>query len=68
MDEAWCLMGDFKTLRFEDYRIGGTEVHDHELRELATFLTPVNFTSLNQPGPISLGLIKPFGVALITSF
>jgi len=38
MDEAWCLMGDFNTLRFKEGRIGGNEVQDHELRELATLL------------------------------
>ncbi|KAJ8428965.1 hypothetical protein Cgig2_003296 [Carnegiea gigantea] len=38
MEEAWCLMGDFNSVISKDDRIGGNEVQDHKLRELASLL------------------------------
>ncbi|KAJ8419313.1 hypothetical protein Cgig2_029594 [Carnegiea gigantea] len=32
MEDAWCLMGDFNTIRFKEDKIGGNEVQDHDLR------------------------------------
>ncbi|KAJ8419231.1 hypothetical protein Cgig2_010818 [Carnegiea gigantea] len=50
MDEAWCLMGDFNALRFKDDRIGGNEVQDHELRELASLLESCELHELKSTG------------------
>ncbi|KAJ8449647.1 hypothetical protein Cgig2_005669 [Carnegiea gigantea] len=38
MDDAWCLLGDFNVLRSKEDRIGGSDVQEHELRELANLL------------------------------
>ncbi|KAJ8435084.1 hypothetical protein Cgig2_033624 [Carnegiea gigantea] len=50
MDEAWCLMGDFNTLRFKDDRVGGNEVQDNELCELATLLEACELHELKSTG------------------
>jgi len=50
MDEAWCLMGDFKTLRYKEDRIGGNEVQESELREMATLLETCEIHELNSTG------------------
>ena len=50
MDEAWCLMGDFNTLRFKDDRIGGNEVQEGELRELANLLETCEIHELKSTG------------------
>jgi len=43
-------MGDFNTLRFKDDRIGGNDVQDHELRELATLLEGCELHELKSTG------------------
>jgi len=46
MDAAWCLTGDFNTLRFKEDRIRGNEVQDHELREFISLLEPCELHEL----------------------
>ena len=50
MDYAWCLMGDFNALRFKEDRIGGNEVQEHELRELANLLETCELHQLKSTG------------------
>ena len=50
MDEAWCLMGDFNALRSKEDIIGGNEVQDHELSELATLLEVCELHELKSTG------------------
>jgi len=50
MDEAWCLIEDFNTLRFKDDIIRGNEVQDHELRELASLLEACELHELKSTG------------------
>ncbi|KAJ8421613.1 hypothetical protein Cgig2_010180 [Carnegiea gigantea] len=50
IDRAWCLMGDFNTLRFKEDRIGGNEVQDSDIRELATHLDACEIHDLKSSG------------------
>ncbi|KAJ8438642.1 hypothetical protein Cgig2_016388 [Carnegiea gigantea] len=50
IDRAWCLMGDFNTLRFKEDRIGGNEVQDSDIRELATLLDACEIHDLKSSG------------------
>ncbi|KAJ8440382.1 LOW QUALITY PROTEIN: hypothetical protein Cgig2_019371 [Carnegiea gigantea] len=50
IDRAWCLMGDFNTLRFKEDRIGGNEVQDSDIGELATLLDACEIHDLKSSG------------------
>jgi len=50
MDHAWCLIGDFNALRFKEDIIGGNEVQDHELQELASLLESCQLYELKSTG------------------
>ncbi|KAJ8433477.1 LOW QUALITY PROTEIN: hypothetical protein Cgig2_020649 [Carnegiea gigantea] len=50
MEDAWCLMGDFNTIQFKEDRIGGNEVQDHDLKELASPLETYELHELKSIG------------------
>ncbi|KAJ8427305.1 hypothetical protein Cgig2_013894 [Carnegiea gigantea] len=50
MEDAWCLMGDFNTIRFKEYRLGGNDVQDHDVKELASLLETCKFHELKSTG------------------
>ena len=50
MDDAWCLMGDFNALRSKEDRIGGNDVEEHELKELANLLEVCELHELKSIG------------------
>jgi len=35
MDEAWCVMGDFNAVLYQEDRQGGTQVQDFEIKPFA---------------------------------
>ncbi|KAJ8419728.1 LOW QUALITY PROTEIN: hypothetical protein Cgig2_019166 [Carnegiea gigantea] len=50
MDEAWCLMGDFNTICLKEDRIGGNEVQDNDIWEIATLLDTCEIQELKSSG------------------
>jgi len=36
--EAWCILGDFNAVLYKEYRRGGNDIQDTEIREPADFI------------------------------
>jgi len=51
MEEAWCVVGDFKSILYIGDRIGGTEVHDHEVKHFFKCIYDYGLQEMRYKGP-----------------
>ncbi|KAJ8432350.1 hypothetical protein Cgig2_021120 [Carnegiea gigantea] len=52
VQSAWCILGDFNTILYEDDRIGGNEVTDHDTQELSAFMETCEMQEMTGSGPV----------------
>ncbi|KAJ8444561.1 hypothetical protein Cgig2_021311 [Carnegiea gigantea] len=68
MNEAWCVLGDFKSVLHSGDRIGGTKILDSEVKNFTDYVMTCHLQETRSCGLTSLGLIKPPLQGLIESW
>jgi len=48
--EAWCILGNFNSILYKEDRMGGIEIQDHEVLDLANFLDSYDLQEMRWTG------------------